>query len=149
MKVLFLDIDGVVNSRQSLTVSRRNPTNTDIDPYMALLVNRICEATGAEIVLSSSWRHNEKDCAEINDVIFPNFIDKTPWLPTPDEYGPEYPVRGLEIRAWLANHPDVEKYAILDDDNDMCDEQLPNFFKTSFEIGLTDEIAERVIHHLS
>jgi membrane-bound lytic murein transglycosylase MltF len=42
----------------------------------------------------------------------------------------------------------VERYAILDDDTDMLPEQLPNFFQTTWEEGLTEEIAEKVIAHL-
>jgi hypothetical protein len=66
-------------------------------------------------------------------------LDKTPWLRG---------CRGDEIKAWLSEHPEVDKYAILDDDSDMLDEQLPNFFKTTFQDGLTDDIAEKVTEHL-
>lgn len=55
-------------------------------------------------------------------------------------------LRGDEINDWLAKHPEVDKYAILDDDSDFYDDQP--LFKTTFKDGLTDEIAEAVIEHL-
>jgi hypothetical protein len=51
--------------------------------------------------------------------------------------------RGEEIEAWLAAHPEVEVYAILDDDSDMLRHQ-PHF-KTCFSKGgLTEKIAWQV-----
>lgn len=58
-------------------------------------------------------------------------------------------VRGHEIQAWLDKHPEVEKYAILDDDSDMLPEQMPNFFKTTFQNGLLEETMYKVIKHLN
>lgn len=55
-------------------------------------------------------------------------------------------IRGDEVNAWLAKHPEVEKYAILDDDSDFYPDQP--LFKTSFTGGLTDDIAEKVIEYL-
>jgi hypothetical protein len=57
-------------------------------------------------------------------------------------------VRGYEIQAWLDLHPGVTRYAILDDDCDMLLHQLPNHFRTVSELGITPEIAARVIAHL-
>jgi len=53
VKVLFLDIDGVVNNKRTEKKSLRLMA---IDPAMAALVQRIVQNTGCEIVLSSSWR---------------------------------------------------------------------------------------------
>lgn len=136
-KVLFLDADGVINNRKT--------SNTDgwpIDKYMAFLVGRIVERTGCKIVLSSTWRLWPEGRSAIRRRVMP-FIDVTPSLP----FTQPLP-RGREIKVWLEANPDVERYAILDDENDMLHEQMPNFFKTSFEIGLTEEIAEAVEKHL-
>lgn len=57
-------------------------------------------------------------------------------------------VRGDEIQAWLDAHPEVTKYAILDDDCDMLPSQLHSFFRTDVAQGLTQEIADRVEQHL-
>ncbi len=52
MKIIFLDIDGVLNSR---TYDRKRNWNeqTDIDESRLPLVKEIVDSTGAEIVLSS------------------------------------------------------------------------------------------------
>lgn len=58
MKFLFLDVDGVMNSEETLKKPNmtRDPQGgvVGIDPYLALLVNRIIHATGCKVVLSSS-----------------------------------------------------------------------------------------------
>lgn len=138
MKVLFLDIDGVANCK---TTGQRHNGLIGIDPYMALLIARIVESTDTKIVLSSSWRYSTEGREHVKKAVYP-FIDITPLGRNIDE------TRGHEIKRWLEAHPEVTKYAILDDDSDMLEEQLPNFFQTSWDNGLTDEIAEKVTKHL-
>ncbi len=135
MKVLFLDIDGVVNC---ITTAQRHRGTIGIDPYMALLVDRIVQATGAKIVLSSTWRLWESSRQEVRRQVG-EFIDVTP------EIGGA--IRGQEIAEWLKGHPEVMRYAILDDDSDMLPDQP--FFKTSWAVGLTQEIADQVIQYLN
>lgn len=142
IKVLFLDIDGVVNCA---TTCQRHRGAIGIDPYMALLVGRIIIATEAKIVLSSSWRFMTDGKEEVERQVMPIF-DITPRHPKIG--GAETMERGYEIKAWLDEHPEVNRYAILDDDSDMLEEQLPHFFKTTWEKGITEEIAEKVIKHL-
>lgn len=135
VKILFLDIDGVLNA--SGTTNFRNklwPT----DPYMAFLVGKIQLDTDCEIVLSSSWRYHPDGMAEVRKLV--NLLDRTPLLNDS---------RGKEIQAWLDIHPEVDRYAILDDDTDMLPDQLPNFFQTTFDTGLTVEIAQAVTAHLN
>jgi hypothetical protein len=135
MKVLFLDIDGVLNSRS--TTSFKNSL-WPYDPYMAFMVGKIQLDTGCEIVLSSSWRWSEDGVAAVRKLV--NLLDITPKLNLS---------RGEEIQAWLDKHPEVTAYAILDDDRDMLKSQLPNCFFTTFETGLTEDIALAVTQHLS
>ena len=47
MKIIFLDFDGVITTLKS---------NWAIDNEKVELVKQICDATGAKIVISSSWR---------------------------------------------------------------------------------------------
>lgn len=134
MKILFLDIDGVVNCSKT---PMRHDEFIGIDPHMALLVGRIIESSDIKMVLSSAWRFHEKGREEVKKRVY-DFIDMTPAGST----------RGAEIKQWLDAHPEVTKYAILDDCDDILEEQMPNFFKTSWETGITEEIANRVIEHL-
>ena len=137
MKVLFLDIDGVVNKQENFDRSK-DPGPYPIDSYCAFLVGRIQLQTGCEVVLSSSWRHHPEGVQNVSERVV-RLLDKTPYLPG---------IRGDEVQAWLDKYPEFDKYAILDDDMDFYVYQAPHFFKTRFEDGLTDEIAEAVIEHL-
>jgi hypothetical protein len=134
MKVLFLDIDGVVNC---VTTAQRHRGMIGIDPYMALLVDRIIQATGCEVVLSSTWRLFEESRKEVKKQVC-DFIDVTPELNE---------IRGKEVEAWMQAHPGVTTYAILDDNSDFLGYQP--LFKTSWSTGLTQEIANEVIAHLN
>src|ERR1700722_11282043 len=119
MKVLFLDIDGVVNSEQSFRSGPRFRGVIGIEPYMAFLVGRIQLDTGCQIVLSSAWRNWPEGEREIEARIA-KLYDRTGHS--------DSGIRGEEIQTWLDAHPDVDRYAILDDSSDMLPEQLPNFF---------------------
>ena len=142
MKILFLDADGVLNSRNSTNFQNNL---WPIDNYMCFLVGKIQLDTDCAIVVSSSWRHHPEGMAKFREK-FNNVIDKTP---TSGLANYEDKPRGHEIQAWLDKHPEVTKYAILDDDSDMLPEQLPNFFQTTFDDGLTDVIALAVTKHLN
>ena len=138
MKILFLDIDGVLNSAR---YDREKATEDgNIDASRLELVKEIIEKTGARIVLSSTWReHWEKDptlCdndgAEINR-IFAEYgltvFDKTPILP-------QHSPRAVEIGAWLEEHPEATAYAILDDETFGWTEALASHWvKTNPRIG--------------
>ncbi len=144
MKVLFLDIDGVVNCRST---TQRHRGFIGIDPHMAFMVGKIVLDTDCKVVLSSSWRSTEDGITEVESQVV-KLYDCTPssW------YGKEkdhHSTRGEEIQKWLDVHPEVTKYAILDDDSDMLESQLPNFFKTTWLNGLSKEIAAEVTKHLS
>jgi hypothetical protein len=136
MKVIFLDIDGVLNSTK--TVERWRGL-IGIDAALPRRFAVLQQSTGADVVLSSTWRLSRtwKSTMRKNGVV--GIIDRTPDLPGRS--------RGEEIEAWLAAHPEVEVYAILDDDNDMLPHQ-PHF-KTCFSKGgLTERIARQVQHYL-
>lgn len=138
MKVLFLDIDGVVNKKENFNPAH-NPGPFPIDAYCAFLVGRIELHTGCQVVLSSSWRYHPEAVQIVSERVV-RLLDTTP---THIESG----FRGDEIQAWLSKHPEVDNYAILDDESDFHPEQ--HLFRTTFEDGLTEEIAEQVIEYLN
>lgn len=154
MKVLFLDIDGVVNSEQWYetrtklppTASREEWKANEFNPELCALVQRIIKETGATVVLSSSWRGHEDNHNDIRKHVC-EFTEITPRLPRPNDTSWEYRERGREVNAWLMEHTEVTKYAILDDDGDFFDWQP--LFQTSWKTGITVEIADRVIAYLS
>lgn len=148
-KILFLDIDGVVNSMETTNFKDLYP----LDPYMAFLVGRIQLETACDVVLSSAWRHHPESLKHVSERVV-KLLDKTPSLN--HKYDPpvfargrtwDYALRGDEVNAWLAEHPEVTRHAILDDSSDFYDDQP--LFQTTFQTGLNDEIANKVIEYLN
>ena len=142
MKVLFLDIDGVVNSAETFT---QHDSMWPLDKYMAFLVGKIVMQTGCKVVLSSSWRNHPDGVQEVEKRIVP-VMDKTCRSWYVRETG-HHSLRGGEIQKWIDSHPEVTRYCILDDDSDMLPHQ--KHFKTSWKVGLTDEISKQVIEYLN
>lgn len=139
MKVLFFDYDGVIN-KLNTPVRQIGNILVHSDPEMVYRLNLIVDRTGAEIVLSSSWRHlpDWREALKESGIIKPLF-DRTPLTGK---------TRGASIQQWLDAHSDVEKYAIIDDDADMLPSQLPSFFQTDTRYGLTQEIADAIQAYL-
>lgn len=158
MKVIFLDIDGVLNSRK-YDRQRNWNEQTDIDETRLPLLKQITDSTGAEIVLSSTWRvHWDKDeslCDEDGAYINATFnkyglkiYDKTPCLGICAE-------RRDEISLWLktavAKEKVVEKFVIIDDYGFGWKDFTENLVKTSphFGAGLEEEHVEKAIKILN
>lgn len=151
MKVIFLDIDGVLNHQKHyewlMTTNEPTPMQrvypySEFNPKSCQLLNEIIKGTGAQIVVSSSWRLDGEVRLNLLFKFFglPRIYSITPCLNTE---------RGIEIGAWLAAHPEVDGYVILDDDEDMTVEQMPFFIKTNpYEDGLNEDVKERAIQIL-
>lgn len=144
MGVLFLDIDGVVLSGKEL---RRTRNNRYLPPAQIALLNDVCERTGCHVVVSSTWRMDER-CREL--LVSAGFTGRfhddwrtKRWHSVGSLYVGDR--RGGEIAEWLSRHPEVELYAIVDDDSDMTAEQMPRFVQTPFEDGMQREHADRLI----
>lgn len=167
MKVIFLDIDGVLNCGECF---KRHHDEWEaagrpkVYKIWSMLeashieqLNRILKETGAKICISSAWRGDPKTPSELYKAgLLPEaeIVGTTPHLRTPvGMSGWDWKERGKEIQWWLDRHPEVEKYCIIDDDSDMLPHQ--KLFKTKFTpagdgvpVGLTPEIADDVIEYL-
>lgn len=159
MKVIFLDIDGVLNSMDWYKRRTRVKAETwkeynvqEFDPEAVKLLKRIIDETGAKIVLSSTWRLHEDNRQGVRDQGI-DFISHTPRLPRPSGTSVEYCERGREIKAWLDHMytPDDTplRYVIIDDDTDMLPEQAEHCFHTDNKFGLTLPIAKEIIWYLN
>lgn len=134
MKVVFLDIDGVLNTHKTNalfgpTVCVHKDAATRLDPLGVKFFNMLHQL-GIKIVLSSTWRLG-RDVPVMTEKTGIPIYDKTCSWPFKDS------VRGDEIKIWLDAHPEVTHYCIVDDDSDMLEEQKANFIKTQYEEGLT------------
>lgn len=147
MRVLFLDFDGVLNHEGTyqpaqpggLIVLVTSETER-LDSACVARVNRIVRETGARVVVSSTWRH-EYDRAQLQGHLTRHGFEGDVFDVTPILSGRP---RGLEICAWLEEHPYVEAFAILDDNGDMGP-VVDRLVQTSFAHGLQDEHVDRVI----
>ncbi len=135
MKVIFLDIDGVLNCKTT-----PNPRQFPYVVDMRLLrrLNKLLARTGAKVVLSSSWRVDPAGLFAAKHWGVP-FIDVCPDMPRSPRF--------REVLTWLKHHPKATRYAVIDDEDDELDE-LP-LFQPSATTGLTPEIAKGVENYLN
>jgi hypothetical protein len=160
MKLIFLDIDGVLNVY---------PNGFDaygrlFHPDFVTNLDRIIKETGAKLIISSSWRSrgidNLKELWGYRNIAG-EIVGVTPdlWDEVEGEEYPQRRVRGYEIQAVLDRYTDIESYVIIDDDTDMLPSQMKNFVNTSnninhpdsvdIGIGLTNECANKAIRILN
>lgn len=105
-KLLFLDIDGVLNSKRSEEITGKEKKVENLDPIALNLVQKVCQKTKAIVVLSSNWRftHYIMDLGRNMDL---PIIYQTPSREDED--------RKKEIEDYLNSVGQVDAYAVLDD----------------------------------
>lgn len=160
MKVIFLDVDGVLSHRGTFSNFDRN--------CLALLAD-IVEQTDAKIVISSSWREDENNLnflmARLGDFnLHEKVVGKTPilWelseMVWNDDTGPMDVVgwigqRGHEIEKFIKSDLiDIEKFVILDDDplaKQREDWPHGKWIQTFMDEGLNTENARQAIDFLN
>ena len=116
----------------------------DLDPRALRNLKYIIEETGAKIVLSSSWRWDEKALAavkkqlksynlELFDTTIMNIMSTMS--------------RTAEIQLYLKEHPSITNYVILDDD-EIKEPLKTHWVHCLFKNGLTKKLAEQAIEIL-
>lgn len=134
-KVLFLDIDGVLNSERTCLAFGGWPHKLNepgaFDWVSVQLIRNLCRLDGGlRIVLSSTWRETF-NYSVVGRFFGLPIIDATPILNV-GLYN-----RGDEIAAWLEANPGVTHYVIVDDNNWMRFDQQEHFVQTSGELGFS------------
>ena len=161
MRVVFLDIDGVLNhatTRHDVAPSTTEPLPIPIAPECMQRLNRLIAETGAKVVISSSWRKfarwQDLGPALVRHGLVGDVIGETPDLPNDatwlanweKRHGRPFEFdrleRGWEIGEWLNAHPEVTSFVILDDVSDM-DWLRPWLVLTHPCDGLDDPDVER------
>ena len=130
MKVIFLDIDGVLNCDKT-----PNPRKFPyiVDKKLLVRLKKLLDRTGAKVVLSSTWRCDPVGLFAAKHWGVP-FIDVCPDKPRSS--------RCREITSWLADHPKVTRFVVIDDEDDELDD-LP-LFQPSSRTGITQGISKGV-----
>lgn len=158
MKIVFLDVDGVLNRLGDMpnnrTTERSKHGFIGMEKRLCAIVNRIITETGCKIVLSSSWRDGGGEgTREVEEALGIKFFGETPT----GFMG----FRGAQIQKFILDHSGserygwrdkispirIEKYAIIDDESDMY--AFQPLFKTDYRTGITDELADEIIKYLN
>lgn len=126
------------------------------DPVTVKNLAHIIDKTGADIVISSSWKFygvaKLRKMWEIRNLpgtildITPNTISDEMLLNANLEEFQLGVCRGNEIKEWLSRHKhEVSNYVIIDDFDDMLPEQEDHAVLTDSLIGITGSDAEKAI----
>ena len=127
MKVIFLDVDGVLAHDKTFKKSRGHERlwrfYYQIDEDCMKLLVRVILYTGAKVVVSSTWRRVDDAYHALAKSLRVHgapdrrstIIGKTPSLDLRNDAGLCIPSRGAEIAQWLREHPEVERYVCIDD----------------------------------
>ena len=130
--VVFLDVDGVLNSRS--TVQRTPDGYQGIDDARVEILSKVIQKMGGgEIVLSSDWKN-----MKCTDDDYVNLVDKL------GKFGLSIVAhtedqkfnRGAGILTYLEEHPDIMEYVILDD----CKFDFQDYRKLWERLLITDGI---------
>lgn len=145
--IIFMDFDGVLNTEQyQARLAVDGKPNKDawgplFDPCAVGNLRKIIEATGAAIVISSSWRYIHRlgslrimwEIRELPGVI----VDTLPC-------GAKYISRGEDIECWLNQHGQPN-YVILDDLDDFYPSQRDRYVDINPIVGISAADVERAI----
>ena len=167
-KLVFLDFDGVLNSSEfAAHLYRNNESAQDekgldlFDPQTIDCMNRIVDATGAKIVVTSSWRYlglaklqelwKERGLhGEIIGMTSLHVVDELilekglEWLEEEMNGSP----RSEEIAHWLKSYNIKANYVILDD-LPMPKDFQPHAVQVNPKVGLTDIEVKQAIQILN
>lgn len=114
-KLVFLDIDGVLNSRRSTYAYASTHT---LDPVAVALLNELLTVTGSSVVISSTWRLG-RTVEQLSDLLYAQGVRGTIIGKTPHHEGfrGQDVARWLELNKWPVSDPEY-KYVIFDDGRD-------------------------------
>lgn len=140
MKVIFLDVDGVLNHGRQIE---------KVEDDKIQFLKQIIDETGAKIVLSSDWRlwleKDDEDVALLQEKL--KSIGAEIMSSTPNS---KHGYRGAEIYQWINEWQGetIDKFVILDDRDDMKP-YMNKLVQTSFNLGLQEKHVKKAIQLLN
>jgi hypothetical protein len=134
-KVIFLDIDGVLNSALSLYSGQYSHLNKwGIDRNIISAYKKFTEKHNIKTVIISTWREraNGKN-SEMEKII----LDESGVGIKVDGLTPSLgKKRGFEVEDFVKKY-NVKNYVIVDDQDNFFPHQIERFVKTDIALGLT------------
>jgi hypothetical protein len=166
-KIVFLDIDGVLNSELYHKSARYvdcaeedakdwfKRSIVDIDPEAIQFLNNLLASTGAKVVITSTWRRSSTQ-EELQRLLNARGFTGEIISVTP-VFNSDTHVRGNEILCWVNNNRELlgcyyyefRNYVILDDDSDMLYWQKDNFILVDGYVGLTPKNCYKAVRILN
>jgi len=154
-KLVFLDLDGVMNSTAS---AKRLGTYQRFGEEHVAALNRILSQTGAKVVILSTWRFGKTDL-QLWHILKENGV-KCEVVGSVSRHGDEE-ARGLLVKKWLHDyqegsidlndekpyrppHKERVSFVILDDDKNLVP-FTDRHVQTDPAVGLTEADANRAI----
>lgn len=140
MKVIFLDVDGVLNHGKQIE---------KVEDDKIQLLKQIIDKTGAKIALSSDWRFwlgaDDEDMILLERKLSSVGIDIMSSTPMT-----KHGYRGAEIYQWINEWQGekIDKFVILDDRDDMRP-YMNKLVQTSFNLGLQEKHVRKAIQLLN
>ena len=147
VKVLFLDIDGVLCLHEYGVVNwDDNVDDYVFDAQCCRRLREIIDATGCKLALSSSWRLQEKDCRNVLRQLKPFGVTFEDFIGAP----PSLMHRGDEVMTFIAHHPEIGTFVAVDDE-DFSGDRFPadRLVLTKLERGITEPVKALIIRKLN
>lgn len=149
MKIIFLDIDGVLNDH-----GRMMNIHSGIQKDKALLFNKVLDETDCMIVISSAWRYiiltGAMTIKGFEILLLTHGLKchnrVIGWTPMDEEISS----RGKQIQNWIDKYyAGKNTYVVVDDLDDGITECGHPFVHTDGKIGLTEQNVDQIIKLLS
>jgi hypothetical protein len=145
-RFVLLDFDGVICWAGSYRKDPANPRREDgahlLDPACVARVQRICDATGAAIVLSTSWRvmgfERVTALLRVRGLTAP-VVDMTPDEPESNR------MRDEEIAEWMTRRGVRPDQVVILDDDPIAPPLAWRWVESNFGEGITDAHVEEAI----
>ena len=161
MKVLFLDIDGVLNCMYPTPSDDHEWIDLEewrygFNPELVAKLRFVIANTNCKIVVSSSWRHHTNYAPYQHDRNWRDVLSEKLRRPREEVFAgetghDEKGRRGVEILQWLSEHPKVDSYCVVDDEIVDIEPYVDKdkIVKTDMKCGLTIEDTRRIIDVLN
>lgn len=140
LRVIFLDIDGVLNCRSFVEGLGATEWDKMIDRRAVARLDLLVRRSSAEIVISSSWRCH-LPIERIEAILQDHGFDGKILGITPRRTSS----RAAEIQAWLDAADEAPAAVVILDDLPEMDHLAPYFVQTTWEEGLLDVHVERAL----
>lgn len=156
MNIVFLDIDGVVNTliintkpfdtqrgqitRDGFYYKLNMPDDLEVSNRQAVMwLNKLCKDTDAKIVITSTWRMGINGLEDTKQALRNSgLLDEIEIIgETPVARNTFNHIRGEEIQQYLNNNQQIKNYVIIDDDADMLPSQKEHLVQTDNYTGFT------------